>query len=79
MGAFTKKNRLVAEMIPHIPVCTIACGRGDVADVGCGGGLATIALAQAIQETFVGYDTSDGRWRVAGKFTGNRPDERSVL
>ena len=35
-------------------------GRGHVADVGCGGGLATIALAQAYpQSSFVGYDTSD--------------------
>ena len=61
MGAFTKKNRLVAEMIPLIPgMHDRLWAGGDVADVGCGGGLATIALAQAYpQSSFVGYDTSD--------------------
>ena len=61
MGAFTKKHRLVGEMIPLLPGMHDRLVAGAmVADVGCGGGLATIALAQAYPATtFVGYDTSD--------------------
>jgi 2-polyprenyl-3-methyl-5-hydroxy-6-metoxy-1,4-benzoquinol methylase len=61
MGAFTKKHRLVGEMIPQLPGMHDRLVAGAmVADVGCGGGLATIALAQAYPATtFVGYDTSD--------------------
>ena len=61
MGAFTKKHRLVTEMIPEIPGMHQRLTDGaSVADVGCGGGLATIALGQAYpRSTFVGYDTSE--------------------
>ena len=61
MGAFTKKHRLVSEMIPQIPGMHDRLTDGaSVADVGCGGGLATITLAQAYPHSnFVGYDTSD--------------------
>lgn len=61
MGAFTKKHRLVAEMIPEIPGMHGRLSAGaKVADVGCGGALATIAMAQAYPRSqFVGYDTSD--------------------
>ena len=61
MGAFTKQHRLVDEMIPKIPgMHEKLCSGALVADVGCGGGLATIALAQAYPASdFIGYDTSD--------------------
>ncbi len=61
MGAFNKKHRLVTEMVPLIPQMSERLTAGaTVADVGCGGGLALIALAQAYpKSSFVGYDTSD--------------------
>lgn len=61
MGAFSKKHRLVSEMMPRIPGLHQRLDAGaKVADVGCGGGLALIALAQAYpQSIFVGYDTSE--------------------
>ncbi len=61
MGAFSKQQRLVPEMlplIPHMPERLLA--GATVADVGCGGALSTIAMAQAFPNTqFVGYDTSE--------------------
>ena len=48
-------------MVPLIPGMHQRLLSGaSVADVGCGGGLAVIALAQAYpQSSFVGYDTSE--------------------
>ncbi|MEL0049220.1 MAG: SAM-dependent methyltransferase, partial [Gammaproteobacteria bacterium] len=44
MGAFSKKHRLVTEMVPLIPGMHQRLLSGaSVADVGCGGGLAVIA------------------------------------
>lgn len=61
MGAFSKQQRLVPEMLPMIPQMQERLLEGAVvADVGCGGALSTIAMAQAFPGTkFVGYDTSD--------------------
>ena len=60
MGAFTKQQRLVPELIPMIPGMRERLQAGaKVADVGCGGALSTIAMAQAFpNSTFIGYDTS---------------------
>ena len=60
MGAFSKQHRLVPEMLPQIPqMQQRLLGGGMVADVGCGGALSTIAMAQAFPDTqFIGYDTS---------------------
>ena len=61
MGAFSKQHRLVPEMLPMIPQMPERLASGAVvADVGCGGALSTIAMAQAFPNTrFVGYDTSE--------------------
>jgi hypothetical protein len=61
MGAFAKQHRLVPEMIPLIPGLHAKLEAGAaVADVGCGGALSTIAMAQAFpQSEFIGYDTSE--------------------
>jgi len=61
MGAFSKQHRLVPEMLPMIPRMPERLAAGAaVADVGCGGALSTIAMAQAFPSTrFVGYDTSE--------------------
>ena len=60
MGAFSKQHRLVPEMLPQIPqMQQRLLGGGMVADVGCGGALSTIAMAQAFPDSqFIGYDTS---------------------
>ncbi|HBK18766.1 MAG TPA: hypothetical protein DDZ38_08990, partial [Gammaproteobacteria bacterium] len=60
MGAFTKRHRLVPEILPLLPSMEEKLFRGaQVADVGCGGALSTIAMAQAFPRSeFVGYDTS---------------------
>lgn len=61
MGAFTKKHRVVNDMVPQVPGMHERLLAGaEVADVGCGGGLALVSLGQAYpQSRFVGYDTSD--------------------
>ncbi len=61
MGAFSKKHRLVQEMLPLIPDMVERMTQGAmVADVGCGGALSSIAMAQAFPNSqFVGFDTSD--------------------
>ena len=46
-------------MLPQIPQMHNDCLAVVVADVGCGGALSTIAMAQAFPNTqFIGYDTS---------------------
>ena len=49
--------------------------------MGCGGGLAVIALAEAYpRSTFVGYDTSDEASSASSReFAGNGLDERSPV
>lgn len=61
MGAFSKQQRLVPEMLPMIPHMQDRLALGAaVADVGCGGALSTIAMAQAFPNSqFIGYDTSE--------------------
>lgn len=61
MGAFTKNHRLVPHLIPLIDGLQARLESGiGVADVGCGGALSTIAMAQCYPaSTFVGYDTSE--------------------
>ena len=67
MGAFSKQHRLVPEMLPMIPHMQERLTAGaKVADVGCGGALSTIAMAQAFPNSqFVGYDTSEEALRRA--------------
>jgi 2-polyprenyl-3-methyl-5-hydroxy-6-metoxy-1,4-benzoquinol methylase len=61
MGAFTKNHRLVPTLIPLIEGLSDQLDAGiRVADVGCGGALSTIAMAQCYpNSTFVGYDISE--------------------
>ena len=61
MGAFTKKHRLVQEILPLVPELIEKLEKGiHVADVGCGGALSTVVMAQAFPSSkFVGYDTSE--------------------
>jgi SAM-dependent methyltransferase len=61
MGAFTNEYRLVPELLPLVPGMTERLAQGGiVADVGCGGAISTIAMAQAFPNAqFIGYDTSD--------------------
>ena len=61
MGAFTNQYQLVPELLPLVPGMTerLTAG-GVVADVGCGGAISTIAMAQAFPNSqFIGYDTSE--------------------
>ncbi|MEM7080978.1 MAG: class I SAM-dependent methyltransferase [Pseudomonadota bacterium] len=61
MGAFTKNHRLVPDLIPQVGDMDARLRTGaQVADVGCGGALSTIAMAQRYPaSTFVGYDVSE--------------------
>ena len=69
MGAFTKKHRLVQEILPLVPDLVDRLEEGiKVADVGCGGALSTVVMAQAFpSSTFVGYDTSEHALTLANK------------
>ncbi len=69
MGAFTKKHRLVQEILPMVPDLVQQLTDGiSVADVGCGGALSTVVMAQAFpSSTFVGYDTSEHALTLAKK------------
>ena len=61
MGAFTKQHRLVPELIPMIDGLHERLTQGAlVGDVGCGGALSTIAMAQAYPASrFKAYDVSE--------------------
>ena len=77
MGAFSKQHRLVPEMLPMIPRMPERLAAGAaVADVGCGGALSTIAMAQAFPSTrFVGYDTSELALQRAREHRRSRRNE----
>ena len=60
MSAYVQKKELVPKILPELDgmVDRLAAG-GVAADVGCGAGLATLAMAEAFPRSkFVGYDTS---------------------
>lgn len=61
MGAFTKNHRLIPQLIPMVEGMSERLQSGiRVADVGCGGALSTIAMAQSFPaSSFVGYDISE--------------------
>ncbi len=69
MGAYTKKHRLVQEILPLVPGLVDRLTDGiKVADVGCGGALSTVVMAKAFpSSTFVGYDTSEHALALARK------------
>jgi SAM-dependent methyltransferase len=56
-------NALVPVWLPHVPAVEAALRAGaDVADVGCGGGRALLALAGAFPRSrFTGFDASPGQ------------------
>lgn len=61
MGAFTKNHRLIPHLIPLIEGLADRLEAGiKVADVGCGGALSTIAMAERYpRSSFVGYEISE--------------------
>ena len=64
------ENLLVQEWIPAVPEVEARLTAGcRYADVGCGGGLAVVRLAQAFpNSTFVGYDAFEGSLAGARRF-----------
>ncbi len=61
MGAYSKQFRLVPEILPLVPGINRKLNEGTkVADIGCGGALATIAMAAAFpRSSFYGFDISE--------------------
>ena len=60
MSSFVQKHELVPKILPQLDGMVERLEAGaTVADVGCGAGTATVAMAEAFpNSTFVGYDTS---------------------
>ena len=60
MSAYVQKKELVPKILPELDGTVGRLDSGVVAaDVGCGAGLSTLAMAEAFpRSTFVGYDTS---------------------
>ena len=61
MSSYVQKKELVRKILPQLDGMLDHLSRGaTVADVGCGAGLATLAMGAAFPaSTFVGYDTSE--------------------
>ncbi|MXY53104.1 MAG: methyltransferase domain-containing protein [Gammaproteobacteria bacterium] len=68
MSSFVQKHELVPKILPQVEGMVERLEAGArVADVGCGAGTATVAMAEAFpNSTFVGYDTSKHALNRAG-------------
>lgn len=67
MSSFVQKHELVPKILPQLEGMVERLEAGArVADVGCGAGTATVAMAEAFpNSTFVGYDTSQHALELA--------------